>query len=102
MSILAYILFALGAFLSLLNFHLSVVRPVIHRLRGRDSRFVSGFPLVGSLLLVGSFFLFPAGHVLRPVALVVALFDTGGIHWFCIMMVYDYFRGRRSGGHNVA
>jgi hypothetical protein len=103
MSILAYILFGLGAFVSILNFHLSFVRPAIHRLRGRgEYRFVSGFPLVGSLMLVGSFFLFPAGHILRPVALVIALFDTGGIHWFCVMMVYDFIRGRRSGGHNVA
>jgi hypothetical protein len=45
---------------------------------------------------------FPAGHILRLVALVIALFDTGGIHWFCVMMVYDFFRGHRSGGHNVA
>jgi hypothetical protein len=32
-------------------------------------------------MLVGSFFLFPAGHILRPIAFVIALFDTGGIHW---------------------
>ncbi len=95
MSILAYILFALGAFISILNFHLSFVRPAIHQLRGREYRFVSGFPVVGSLLLVISFLAFPADHILRPVALVVAVFDTGGIHWFCIMMAYDLFRGCR-------
>lgn len=103
MSILAYMLFGLGGFFSLLNLHLSFVRPAIHRLQGHgEYRFVSGFPLVGSLMLVGSFFLFPAGYILRLVALVIALFDTGGIHWFCVMMVYDFFRGRRSGGRNVA
>jgi hypothetical protein len=102
MSIFAYIMFALGAFISILNFHLSFVRPAIHRLRGREYRFVSGFPFVGSLLLVASYFMFPADHILRPVALVVAVCDTGGIHWFCIMMVYGLFRGRRSGGHNAA
>jgi hypothetical protein len=95
MSILAYVLFGLGAFVSILNFHLSFVRPAIHRFEGRgEYRFVSGFPLVGSLMLVGSFFLFAADHILRPVALIIALFDTGGIHWFCIMMVYVFFRGR--------
>ena len=102
MHILAYCLFGVGAFVSLLNFYLSFIRPAICRLRHRECRFVSGFPLVGSLLLVISYILFPADRVLRPVALVVALFDTGGIHWFCIMIVYNFFRGRRSGGHNVA
>jgi hypothetical protein len=53
-------------------------------------------------MLVGAFFLFPESHILRLVALAIALFDTGGIHWFCIMMVYALFRGRRSGGHNAA
>ena len=97
MQILAYCLFGVGVFVSLLNFYLSCIRPAICRLRHRQYRFVSGFPLVGSLLLVGSYFLYPAGHVLRRLALVVALFDTGGIHWFCITMVYDFFRGRQSG-----
>jgi hypothetical protein len=97
-----HILFGLGGVLSILNFHLSLVRPANHRLRGRgEYRFVSGFPLVGSIMLVGSFFLFPGGHILRPVALVIALFDTGAFHWLCAMIVYDFFRGRRSGRRNV-
>jgi hypothetical protein len=103
MRILAYILFGLGGFLSILNFYMSFIRPAIHVMRGRgEYRFVSGFPLVGSLMLVAAFFLFPAGHILRPAALVIALFDTGGIHWFCVLMVYDFFRRRRSGRHNAA
>jgi hypothetical protein len=57
MNIVAYILFGLGTFLSILNVHFSFIRPAIHRMRGDGQyRFVSGFPLVGSLMLVGSFF----------------------------------------------
>ena len=96
MSIPAYLLFVPGAFICILNFHTSFIRPAVHRMRGQgEYRFVSGFPLIGSLMLVGSFFLLPAGHILRPVALVIALFDTGGIHWFCVLMVHDFFRRRR-------
>ncbi len=96
MLILAYCLFAVGAFVSILNFHLSFIRPLICRLRRQQYRFVSGFPLVGSLLLIVSFFCFPRDHSVRWATLIIALFDTGGIHWFCGMMVYDAFRGRRS------
>jgi hypothetical protein len=104
MLILAYFLFAVGAFVSILNFHLSFIRPLVCRLRHRECRFISGFPLVGSLLLVASFFCFPSEHALRWAALIIALFDTGGIHWFCGTMVYDALRGRHSqtGGDRAA
>jgi hypothetical protein len=104
MYILACCLFVVGAFMSILNFHLSFVRPLICRLRRRECRFISGFPLLGSLLLVISFFCFPAEQAMRWVALAIALFDTGGIHWFGGTMLYHSLRGRQvqSGGDHVA
>jgi hypothetical protein len=104
MLLLAYSLFGVGAFVSFLNFHLSFVRPLICRLRHRDCRFISGFPLVGSLFLLVSFFCFPPAYALRWAVLIIALFDTGGIHWFCGTMLYYALRGRYSqaGGDRVA
>src|SRR5437016_13188472 len=104
MHILAYCLFGLGGFVSILNFYLSFIRPLVCRLRHRECRFISGFPLVGSVLLLVSFFCFPSGQALRWAALVVGLFDTGGIHWFCGTMLYHALRGRASqtGGNRVA
>jgi hypothetical protein len=104
MTILAYCLFSVGAFVSVLNFHLSFIRPLICRLRRQEYRFISGFPLVGSLLLIVSFFCFPADHAVRWTALVIAVFDTGGIHWFCGTLLYHSLRGRQtqSGGDRVA
>jgi hypothetical protein len=79
----------------LLNFHLSFVRFLLHLARGgrRESyHYVSGFPLVGSL-----FVLLGAGIVGLPQYsrgltagfAVVALLDTGGIHWFLATMIYS-------------
>jgi hypothetical protein len=64
-------------------------------LRHREFHWVSGFPLVGSLLLVVSLFCFPSGHPLRLPAVIIALLDTGGIHWFCGGQLYEWLRGRR-------
>jgi membrane-associated phospholipid phosphatase len=92
MHILAYSLFSAGVFVSVLNFYLSFVRPLICHLRRQEYRFISGLPAVGSLLLVASFFCFPSGHYVGWAALVIALFDTGGIHWFCGTMLYQSTR----------
>jgi len=103
MNFPAYLLFVLGAFICILNFHSSFIRPAIHSMRGQgEYRFASGFPLIGSLMLVGSFLLLPAGHIPRPVALVIALFDTGGIHWFCVIMALDFYRSHRRSSGDVA
>ncbi len=96
MNIFAYCLFGAGAFVSILNFYLSFIQPAIYRLRHREYRVVSGLPLIGSLLLVVSFFCFSSGHPLRSVALIVALLDTGGIHWFCGTILYHWVRDRHT------
>ena len=94
MLFFAYLLFVVGAFVSLLNFYLSFIRYMICRWQHQEYNHVSGFPLVGSPLLVVSFFCFPSEHAVRWAALIVALFDTGGIHWFCYSMLHEAIRGR--------
>jgi hypothetical protein len=98
MQILAYSLFAAGALVSLLNFHLSFVLPIIEHLRKREARFISGIPLFGSLLLMISFFCLPADNMLKWPALVIALLDTGGLHWFCDTLLYHSLGGEPTQG----
>ena len=87
MSIAGSVLFGFGAFVTVTNFSLSWVRPVVHRLLGgtRETyRWISGIPLIGSLSLWLSIPLLP-----EPVAWIAAglsFFDTGGIHWFIATM----------------
>jgi hypothetical protein len=97
-TIIGYLAFALGAFLSLLNFYLSFVRVPLRRALGRPSRFVSGFPLVGSLLLVASAVLLWRARWLAFTALAVAALDTGGLHWFLGVLLWGVISGRSGGG----
>src|SRR5579862_3719152 len=88
LDVLAYALFAIGGSVSCMNFYLSFLRYPLRRLSGREYKWVSGVPLVGSLLLViaaamlhNSFLLFWGG-------IAVALLDTGGLHWFLGVMLW--------------
>lgn len=84
---IAYILLAFGCFLSLVNFYLSFLRYPVHRLRGRapdDYRWMSGYPLVGSLVVFVCLpFVF---HIpwLFWLGVICAALDTGGLHWFLV------------------
>lgn len=97
-TILGYLALALGTFLSLLNFYLSFVRVPLLRALGRPSRFVSGFPLVGSLLLVGSVVLLWRARCWVITALAIAALDTGGLHWFLGVLLWGAISGRSGGG----
>ena len=87
---IAYGLALTGSFISLLNFHLSITRPLMHHYfhASVPYRNVSVFPLFGSLLLWFSSFLFWwCGHTeWALIALAVSAFDTGGLHWFTVVM----------------
>ena len=96
MTYIAYALFTLGCFVSLLNLYLSVGRYPLLRWRGipaDDIRHVSGFPLVGSLLVV-----LTLGAITNPaiwwLGLVIAFLDTGGLHMFGIAMLVAALRGK--------
>ncbi len=97
-SFLGYLAFALGASLSLLNFYLSFVRVPLLRLLGRSPRFVSGFPLVGSLLLVVSAALLWSERWLALSALALVVLDTGGLHWFLGVLAWEAATSRSRGG----
>jgi len=90
MAIVAYILLGAGAFLTAVNFYLSFLRFPLHLACGRSRetyRWVSGFPVFGSLMFWISIPLLPSA-MLAWCAALVSVFDTGGLHWF----VYSLWR----------
>lgn len=93
--ILAWALGLLGGFVCLLNFYLSFLRYPLFRLRGgrqEDWKWISGFPLVGSLFLAVAWFgwLRELDSVtLDVLAWTLVVLDTGGIHWFILCVSID-------------
>jgi hypothetical protein len=88
---LGYLLFGLGALVSLTNFYLSFLRYPLFVLRGRsrdEYQHISGFPMVGMLVLFG-LALTPASSSLSLAALLFMLIDTGNIPWFVVSMWKD-------------
>jgi hypothetical protein len=88
----ALILLAFGAFLSFINFYLSFLCYPVHIFRGgnrADYKWVSGFPLVGTLFIVLALV---ADGLERPIVLytgLIALFmDTGGVLWIIGQALY--------------
>jgi hypothetical protein len=70
----------------------------LHRLRGlpRESyQWVSGFPLLGSLLVALSMIGLHQIPGMIPVAIALILIDTGGIHWFVGSLIYRWLRKKR-------
>ena len=90
------ILASIGVVVTIINFYLSFIRYPLHRLRYKSLpfRWISGFPLVGSLLLwiaSLSFWLSGNGRY-ATVALILSIFDTGGIHWYIAGQTYERYR----------
>jgi hypothetical protein len=81
-SVIGYLAFALGALVSVLNFYLSWIRMPLLRAFGRTPKRMSGFPFVGSLLLLIALILFWDNRPLALTAALLALIDTGGPHWY--------------------
>lgn len=78
-----------------MNFYLSCLRYALYRLRGRtqEYRHSSGFPFLGSVIVVFILirphaFHFPLWAV--PTGLVLATIDTGGPPWFIASQIYYY------------
>lgn len=90
-AILAWTAFVVGGLLCLTNFYLSFLRYPLHRLRGlsRESYcWVSGMPLFGSLFVGLSLVDLHSLRGMLPVAIMLIVIDTGGIHWFVGSMIY--------------
>ena len=82
MRIAGNLVFALGMLIVAMNCYLSVVRYVLHRLTGipKDYRYVSGCPLLGSLLIVASFVLWTWPSWIVAVGIGLLVLDPLGIH----------------------
>lgn len=90
LDVLGYVLFALGAFVSCLNFYLSFLRYPLCKLLGRQYKWVSGFPVLGSLLVVIAVAILHEHPVFFWGGITIALLDTGGLHWFAGVMLWMY------------
>ena len=99
-DVLAWLALLVGGLVSTLNFYLSFCRYALHRIRGgsRESyRWVSGFPFVGSLLVALSIFRFYDAPWILAISLVLIAIDTGGIHWFVGVLIYQNYWQKRVG-----
>ncbi len=89
-----------GGSICLLNFYLSWLRYPWFRLRGgrrEDYQWVSGFPVLGSLLVVVAWAVWLRREdslALDIGAWTLAGLDTGGLHWFLFDMVRQRLEGR--------
>jgi hypothetical protein len=85
-----------GGLIALLNFYLSFVRDQVFRLCGWPCRHVSGFPLIGTLLLVPAtvWFAVEWHPWLFASTLLLFLLDTGGAAWFLPIIFREYWRNR--------
>jgi hypothetical protein len=83
-SLSQFALFGFGGAICVLNFYLSFVRGLRFCIARRKSeyRFISGLPLIGFLCVVTSLILFRMPRWAWVAGIVLALADTGGIHWF--------------------
>jgi hypothetical protein len=97
MKSISTILLILGGFICCLNLYLSVPRYLLHKYRGgkkEDYNWISGIPVVGSLLVALSLLVFWQINWILAVSVIFFLIDTGGPHWFAGTMIYHQTRGR--------
>jgi hypothetical protein len=96
--IIGLALLGLGTLVTCVNVYTSFIRYPLHRWRGGtrgDFRWVSGLPVVGSAFLWLAALWLARQPALMWTALVISLFDTGGLHWFAGTMIYmTVFRRR--------
>lgn len=78
----------LGALVSLINFYLSFVRVSLLRAVGQVPGSISGFPIIGSLLLLLALVLLRDNWRVVVFAAALALIDTGGIVWLILMLTW--------------
>ena len=100
---IGWVLVGAGGAICLLNFFLGWVRYPLHRARGgrkEDYRWVSGFPLVGSIAVLAGWFFWlrhEASLALDAAAWLLVIFDTGGIHWLAASLAFRRLRDGKSG-----
>jgi hypothetical protein len=94
------VMLTIGGVICALNFYLSFVHVPVLRWRGRRpaTKRCSGFPLIGSVLVVLAWIAGLDSAGARVAACVFVLIDTGGPHWFVVSLGSQMFvrRGGRS------
>jgi hypothetical protein len=76
----------MGVFLCCVNFHVSFLRYPLHRLLRGEAKYrhVSGYPFLGTALVVIGAMILPPSIWKTTFAAVLLLVDTGGPLWFFI------------------
>ncbi|QDV74762.1 hypothetical protein K2D_30210 [Planctomycetes bacterium K2D] len=85
-----YLLLAIGVLISSLNFYLSFLRYPLWQARGGvlgDFKWASGFPFIGSLLILGCLLFVQLPTWVFITSAVAAILDTGGIHWLLFTLI---------------
>jgi hypothetical protein len=95
MRILAYCLFGVGVFVSMLNIYRTILRSIILRLLQREYRRDMLYLLIGSLFLVLWLVYFQLPRMLWWTALILALFCTDKIHSAIVSSMRHARRGLR-------
>ncbi|MEE9392374.1 MAG: hypothetical protein V3W41_07700 [Planctomycetota bacterium] len=97
---IGWILLTIGGLFCSFNAYLSWLRYPLFRLLGGardDYRWSSGIPVLGSLLVVldwVGWLRHEYSVALDVLAIVLLAIDSGGIHWFLLVMVLDRFWGQ--------
>lgn len=87
----AYAIFAYGCCVSLINFYIKFLHCPINCILGRtvdDSKSSSLIPIIGSLLIIVSVYSVAEIPWLFWGGVVSAILDTGGLHWFAVMIFF--------------
>lgn len=92
MKMLLVSIFSFGGLICLVNFYLSFLRGPLHQLFAKEKTeysWVSGFPFLGTLLVLGSGFFLKEYQPILVLGVMLILVDTGGPHWFLGAMLYE-------------
>lgn len=98
LDVFAWLMFIAGGFVCGLNFYLSFLRYPVHRLLRlpkESFQWVSGAPLVGSVLVAISLLVLHSITWILVTGVVLILIDTGGVHWYAGTMLYQTYAARR-------
>jgi hypothetical protein len=93
-SVFKWTFFVFGGYICILNFYISFLRYRVHLWRGLSKesfKFVSGIPLLGSLIVYLLLRYMNLPPAMQYVAIGLIVIDTGGIHWGIGNVVYHSF-----------
>jgi hypothetical protein len=83
-----WILMCLAGLIGASNFYFSVLHYWVYRLLGWDYRWNSGFPAIGTLVLLIALACLWQDRAAWYLAGGIALIDTAGLPWFMVILFY--------------